>query len=73
MGDIRGGEDPEISGNLLVGWNWVTVNGGLKGCIGCVAMGDTSGNNDGGRFPTGRGGWVNRFGIVVGIIGTAGL
>ena len=72
MGDIRGGEDLVISGNLLVGWNWVTANGGLKGCIDCVAMGDTSGNKDGGRVPMPKGGWVNRFGIVDGISG-AGL
>ena len=72
MGDIWGGEDPVISGNLLVGWNWVTVNGGLKGCTGCVAKGDTSGNKDGGRVPIGRDGWGNRFGRVVGII-EAGL
>lgn len=70
MGDIRGGEVPVISGNLLVGWNCVTVKGGLKVCIDCVAMGDTKGNKDGGRGP--RGGCVNRFGKVVGITG-AGL
>ena len=64
-GDIRGGEDPVISGNLVVGWNCVTVNGGLKVCIDCVAMGDTNGNKDGGSGPSG--GCVRRLGKVGGI------